>query len=66
MLYVNDELSTSEQSGLASPGVSSSVVNDTAEHTGASFTGVIVRLNVAVLLSSDPSFALNVNESEPL
>jgi hypothetical protein len=39
---------------------------ESATALGASFTSVTVTLNVATLLSTVPSFALNVKLSEPL
>ena len=49
--------------GLA---VSWGVVTAWALATGGSLTGVMVRLIVATLLSTDPSLVLNVKLSEPL
>ena len=49
-----------------STGVSNGVSTERSRQTGASFTGVTVRLKVATFESALPSFALNVNESGPL
>jgi len=46
-------------------GVSSSVDADWLSATGASLIALIVMLTVARLLSSEPSFALNVKLSLP-
>ena len=46
--------------------VSSAVVADCAVATGASLTGVTVRLTAAAAESTVPSFALNVKLSGPL
>ena len=54
----------SEAGKLREP--SSATDLESATAVGASLTSVIVRLKVAVLLSTMPSFALNVKLSEPL
>ncbi len=46
--------------------VSSLPEADPSVATGASFTGVTVRLTLATLLSSKPSLALKLKLSEPL
>ena len=51
---------------LISNGVSSFVVSSKVEGTGASFTGVMVIVPVAILLSVIPVLTFYVNESEPL
>ena len=56
----------SVQLGLASPGVSSSVVSETAEQLGASLTALTVIETVAAAESTVPSLTLKVKLSEPL
>jgi hypothetical protein len=63
---VTDALSTSVPTNVTVAGVSSAVVTACELATGASFAAGIVRLTVATLESTLPSFALNVKLSDPL
>ena len=66
ILKVSSSPSISDPDTLKLPEVSSSKdTSDTASSTGASLTGVIVNVTLAVSVNS-PSLTVNVNESSPL
>ena len=66
ILKVSGSPSGSLAAGVPVPGVSSSVVSAPLAATGASLTGVIVTVKVAMFESSAASCALNVKVSVPL
>ena len=65
-MNVRSSPSTSEPTMVIVAGVSSSVVTIISAATGASFTGVTVKVNVSVFESSVPSFAVTLIVAEPL
>ena len=66
MVKVSGSPSTSVAVKVMGSAVSSSVLTDLSLATGGSSTGLIVMETVASLLSTVPSLALKVKESEPL